>query len=790
MQVESVFTIGIKSTKGDIILNMTEPIPGGDGLDSLRQEFEGSELVTGPKAVVLRKAEDVRGPDGELPSNAAQREREKKSAPKSSASEPASRNDETLPIVEGILVEDGEPKKDEGVPLGRTGAAIAGAAAAVAVDEVVEQVADAVRKKVRERKGESVKGNREKEERQKAKESDVNSRSFTEIQNERKSLINRPDSVREQKLRTEVARVIIAAKDAGVLGSIAPRVSQLRTGPAFSVARAEIAKINPQRYEDEARGLSEWDDKFEGIIEEYKEITLLSFRLGELRANGQGSSREAVRLEREIDVRSWGSVPLAEIEARARVESEPSIPQEVVLKNQRELTPEQQRMMFLEIEDAGDKMLEIPPLTSVIWEGLKHDEKQLWQARLQLLNSRAYKQVSGEDLSKNKFLAGLNKEQLSLLMNHPGVNESVSMYTVFIVDPNFSESIKDSLGMDETRLVWADVEDGRGGKKTVGIDDERKLGTMRKQVRDYLAIRLGLNEEQARSAEQIAYNFVYVINLAEEVDHTGLPRNPKIINEGLRDIMHPRSKLLDAIDTGKVGDRWPPNVLGEWARFHRKRLIKHPEQIPLTDNLTVSFFTKEGVIGRGIQKIFNDDRRNIIISLDTKKKYGPNLKSYYLDQGKNFLTGRDFVKRFEWDDPVKVDETPFGRYLAVQIGRSSLVFEAIKTKDGRLPPGRTEESLQNTFRSLRLDSRTRETLLYLLYNPKLLFLNPHRRDFKPRGSRSSMDGFWDSVSRDYPGFFDDDRVTFWEGVGTKAKELKSKAKSAVSGAIRRIIRRS
>ncbi len=425
-------------------------------------------------------------------------------------------------------------------------------------------------------------------------------------------------------------------------------------------------------------------------------------------------------------------------------------------------SPEKQRMSLFDVEENGEEEVKVPPLNSVLWEGLSEGERKLWQARLQLSNARWYKQSSGEDLSRNKALSSLTKESLQTLMSAPGVNEALSMYVVFIVDPDFSENLKDRLGFDETRFIWKDVEvsetedknkprtlgqkigtylKSKFSKKvkvTIGVDDETKLKKMREQVRSYLTRRLRLDDEQARTAEQIAYNFTYVSNVAEGADHSGDPRSGKMINEGLRDMMHPNSKLLDAIQAGGgKGDRWPPNIMGEWAWYNRKRLIKHWDQIPLTDDLTGSFLSIPGAAGRGIQK-----------------ELGMDLQSYYLEQGRQFLTDHDFDAKFRWNDPVKADETPFGRYLAVRIGRASQIFDTIRT--GEPPRDRTVESIQNAFRSLGTDRKTRETILWLIYYKVIKvnnFLLPKKHDFKPNLDPIDMWALMERARREYPGYF-------------------------------------
>lgn len=143
-------------------------------------------------------------------------------------------------------------------------------------------------------------------------------RSFNEIQEDLKALIGKPDPERETQLRMERARLLAEAKEVGVFGTIKHHLEDIQSAtPDFIKAGEKIGSINIDNLEVEARGLRGWSDKFEGMLDEYRDVAILNMEHALLEAEGTANPKHMAELEREIEVRSWGTVPPG-LEALAR----------------------------------------------------------------------------------------------------------------------------------------------------------------------------------------------------------------------------------------------------------------------------------------------------------------------------------------------------------------------------------------------------------------------------------------------------------------------------------------
>jgi hypothetical protein len=135
-------------------------------------------------------------------------------------------------------------------------------------------------------------------------------RPFVQIQEDLLKLINHPDQNREDQLKLERARLLREAKDVGVFETLKHHMEKVQQSNNFEEAGKLIKGVNITNLENEARGISGWDDKFEGMLGEYKEVALLNMRQALVKTEPAKHSRKrAKELQREIDLRGWGLPP-------------------------------------------------------------------------------------------------------------------------------------------------------------------------------------------------------------------------------------------------------------------------------------------------------------------------------------------------------------------------------------------------------------------------------------------------------------------------------------------------
>ncbi len=243
--------------------------------------------------------------------------------------------------------------------------------------------------------------------------------------------------------------------------------------------------------------------------------------------------------------------------------------------------PERQRLNFLDWEEnpPTDKLIPIPELRDEMWLGLTDKEKELWQARLKLVNGRILKLHDLEAYIKDKsFVSKINDRELQELTDWEGqyVSQALCLLVVSVVE---------NLKFDELK-----PDGSRANLKPLGIynvDSPDKFAAFRDRVRKYMVHRFDLINEQARGglayeeaygaayakaklAEQIAMNIIINSHL---IEHMFIGRNYNseiflydgMFSSSLWELMHPRQKALYEASLGRT---WPDNELGRWIREH------------------------------------------------------------------------------------------------------------------------------------------------------------------------------------------------------------------------------
>ncbi len=304
-------------------------------------------------------------------------------------------------------------------------------------------------------------------------------------------------------------------------------------------------------------------------------------------------------------------------------------------------------------------------------------ERQLLLARMALLEGRVakFQAYTPDKLFPNQGLQGMAKEQLNLLCSQKGVTEAWATYVVLGITTNY-DNLQGGLWEKLRELGATNIFDYVG--------DNPSLSRFRGVVREYLRDSLGLSEEQARDAEQTAFNLFLVSDVAEWANSQYGPLGEKkkaqsfLVNIAQSDLIHPLEKALEAREKNQA---WPPGPLGEFIRYHKNY---GPDRIPIPSTLS----GKDG----GFTFLHS-------------VKYGDKTLYDHLRQG-----GIDFVfgKKISVDsvDWLSVEgENPFNGYYLTKF-KQIFVWQVLFT--GSLPQGKTMSDLRDTLNALEIEIKGKQ----------------------------------------------------------------------------------
>lgn len=480
----------------------------------------------------------------------------------------------------------------------------------------------------------------------------IHHRPFTQIQSELKGLVNNPNPSKERELVSERAKLLREAKDVGVFGRIKSDFASIQEGYNFGSAHTKIREYDVGRKEDQLKDTLEgWRPEFEGMLLEYRYIARKNMELAYERAKGRGTGSHARNLEREIEVRGWGMPPtFLEAKANEYIDSQ-IVVQRPVEQTQRAPQPDQQTRTAHEtaVEDTlesikslieaqaqaspqnqldpaefakafAEAMGKVPPERQLelvreaegamlpveisptsppdFFAHVSKEEQEAWMARSTLVVAAAKKKaaIKLEMLHPNDEGMGFTKEELKTLWEHKtGSFHATALYTHMIAN---NLNVSDVLGNVGPDLDF---------NKIFEIDDDPSFEALRKKMRKWLEVKMGLNEIQAQDAEQIAWNIVYTTGLLEDKDTRN---NPKITdtsqgrNKGtvasLKNVatwvlMHPQERLEAKAKTDNPGanlssrEAW--GAFGNWAVNMANKGKRIPRILP------------ERLIGNGLSEI-------------------------------------------------------------------------------------------------------------------------------------------------------------------------------------------
>ncbi|MEK7472467.1 MAG: hypothetical protein AAB625_00330 [Patescibacteria group bacterium] len=279
-----------------------------------------------------------------------------------------------------------------------------------------------------------------------------NSRSFTEIQEDLYSFKNSPNPEKERELRIERARLINEAKEVGIFVSMKHHLLDIQTNnPSITTSAPLINSINVQRLEDEAKGLSGWDDKFDGLLQAYKEGALRNMSLAFLKKTN-GSVLEVADIEKEIDLLNWGTPPALvnsmPIQPELATQNGGMDPHEfarAMAEAQGLQTPEKYLQDALDTEEYLKTAFQIVPGAEPrFWPILTEEQKAEWQVRATLLIA-AYKKNNADGTDKlymgerKEMAVDLGKLAQQRIFKKPGVLATVGVYGTVIGDKKFRD---------------------------------------------------------------------------------------------------------------------------------------------------------------------------------------------------------------------------------------------------------------------------------------------------------------------------------------------------------------
>lgn len=461
--------------------------------------------------------------------------------------------------------------------------------------------------------------------------------------------------------------------------------------------------------------------------------------------------------------------------------------------------PAEQRKSFEEIEELGLGVVEVPRLTSVFLKDLEDKEEKLyWQARMALSNARSLRQAatSPENLFPNDHIQKMTNKEFEVLYNHPGVLEAHELYTIMVLEEDLSTIDTDFGKLFQnfivTRLVDKKDQDKtkqkqNGGRKEkeeklehiknlYDIRSDSELAEFRQRFRKYLENRFELTEDQAREADLISFNLFLMSDVSEyansfvyfereknkqkeeeanqekgkkgrkkeknqEVDKVqkrlkAAEAYSVIINGAQRDLVHPLEKSLDD-NRDRPGKRraWPPNILGEYIKYHPKYDRKKIEKY--------------------IPANISEEHLNYLQDFEIHGSEYEDLFEKFKNEGLKLAKGtRDRAEQINWNSVS--GENP---YLAYYLSKNKQVLVWNTLNSGGLPRDKTVEQLGNALTDLEIPDEFRETLAILIASRERpsFTLDATKKKFEPRWGlliqRISRSGFWDNWRRNHPGYF-------------------------------------
>lgn len=353
--------------------------------------------------------------------------------------------------------------------------------------------------------------------------------------------------------------------------------------------------------------------------------------------------------------------------------------------------PEEQRALYLRAEETiGAPMqmqLEVPKF--LLDPHLSPEERELaqkeWKARAQLATMAFNKRLapSYDKLFPNQEALDFTGEQLETLMGMKGVVDAASLHLINIAKNRDISGYKIPKPEKVDQYI----------KSVFEITTGETFALYRGKIREFLREHRGLTEEEAREAEQVAWNLLYSSNVFEEFDETGIPPLvPQLKSQAVWMMMHPQRRLVNKVrspdEKDKKGKPKTPEawgVFGEWALNKTKMTGKR-----LSDDILPSLLFNNAL---GKIEFGSIDSNLFDILRENGEKLAENPRATITE-----ATG------LPWGEI----EGPFGNYYFETVSPAIKVFEIIARGPSR---DSNVVELGNALRKLEVDPKYREYLL-------------------------------------------------------------------------------
>ena len=310
-------------------------------------------------------------------------------------------------------------------------------------------------------------------------------------------------------------------------------------------------------------------------------------------------SEEKERLLREIESRK-GIIGTPEA-----LEKEGEV-QQAMLEAYKRLSPEQEKERWVDVELAQEFWSRFTPtMEPRFYTEASSEERKDWDARWQLARAAFYKKrlsAFPAELTKNEDLQLLTPEQMERLYYLPGVKEAMEWYVKQIVNSTHEIYFDEKTGrrLNEEEVSKLSKEERIKRRKTFldcangyqfeefKRDLREKEKFLREKKRWYEGKRgeriergeeRELSELERKSADAIAWNFIWCTNLIESVDsryslvgESGLRKrhdnlSPEQCSDDLRAVFHPQEKFENKCASDQ---EW--GAYGKWGLLQLRRV--------------------------------------------------------------------------------------------------------------------------------------------------------------------------------------------------------------------------
>lgn len=399
------------------------------------------------------------------------------------------------------------------------------------------------------------------------------------------------------------------------------------------------------------------------------------------------------------------------------------------------LDPEKEKARWVDVEYSQEFYTRFTPNMEPHFYTMleKTSERAEWDARWKLARAAFWKKVYSafpEKLAENQDLIELTKEQMEILYTLPGVKEALKWYAETIVN---SAPLRNKDGKE----VHGDGKEVQPGERPMTILDcksgddfekfreamrgslgEKKIWDEGRWVRegskeDERPERRELSELEKKSADAIAWNWIWCGNLIESIDSRYAVRNKEIVedrsgitgrhgglapalcSDDLRAVFHPQEKFEDKCSQGL---EW--GVFGKWGQTQVDRIKERVRFKKGGDEVLVF------VGANSPNDYWKEKRTNETKIIEGKEKriiriYSP--ECYPVVSLRSFFEEYDLVDQIlkgeiDWDQ-MKADLWKTS-YVTVKMRKAISLFENFTSPDGK--PGWSRKLL-DSYRRLGLD---------------------------------------------------------------------------------------